>query len=226
MVCYVEHLEALGCLVTNTYAGSPLASSVDEGSSHERHELEEQKKKMKLLIRQINSSSATRASIKSGNYLQYYLIENDIIYFGLTSSNFSEKVVFLYLEDLAREFWTLHGKEALTIKKAYPYTGFDKYIQKTMKVYFTNPQANDNLQKLHNELKDVTNIMEKNIEDLLYRGDSLDRMQDLSSNLRAESKKYMKHAKRINLEALIRQYAPIAGISLIFLFLIWWIFLR
>lgn len=200
-----------------------MAASVDEDATSE---LEEEKRKVKQLLGRINENSSPKATIKSGKYTIHYLIDNGIVYVLLISLGISEKVVFLYLEDLAREFWTSYGSEALRGNKPYAYVGFDNYIQKTMKVYLTDSKSSDNLQRLHNELKDVTNIMEKNIEDLLYRGDSLDKMQDLSANLRAESKKYKNHAKRINFEAMLRQYAPVAGISLMFVFMIWWIFLR
>lgn len=47
--------------------------------------------------------------------------------------------------------------------------------------------------------------MTKNIEDLLYRGDSLERMGELSGRLREDSKKYRKAAVRINWELLVKQ---------------------
>jgi vesicle transport protein SEC22 len=47
--------------------------------------------------------------------------------------------------------------------------------------------------------------MTKNIEDLLYRGDSLDRMGEMSSRLREDSRKYKKAAIRINWELLLKQ---------------------
>jgi vesicle transport protein SEC22 len=47
--------------------------------------------------------------------------------------------------------------------------------------------------------------MTKNIEDLLYRGDSLERMGDISSRLREDSRKYKKAAVRINWELLLKQ---------------------
>jgi hypothetical protein len=66
------------------------------------------------------------------------------------------------------------------------------------------------LDKLNDELKDVTKVMTKNIEDLLYRGDSLERMGDISSRLREDSRKYKKAAVRINWELLLKQvrYQP------------------
>jgi len=51
----------------------------------------------------------------------------------------------------------------------------------------------------------VTKVMTKNIEDLLYRGDSLDRMGEMSSRLREDSRKYKKAAMRINWELLLKQ---------------------
>lgn len=43
----------------------------------------------------------------------------------------------------------------------------------------------------------MTRIMTKNMEDLLWRGDSLDRMSHMSSSLRDESLKYRKAARKI-----------------------------
>lgn len=56
----------------------------------------------------------------------------------------------------------------------------------------------------------MTKVMTKNIEDLLYRGDSLERMGDISSRLREDSRKYKKAAVRINWELLLKQvcYRP------------------
>lgn len=47
--------------------------------------------------------------------------------------------------------------------------------------------------------------MTKNIEDLLYRGDSLERMGEMSGRLREDSRKYKKAAVRINWELLLEQ---------------------
>jgi vesicle transport protein SEC22 len=66
--------------------------------------------------------------------------------------------------------------------------------------------------------------MSKNMEDLLWRGDSLDRMSTLSNSLRDESLKYRKAARRINLDALVRKWAPVGVIGLFFLVIVWWKF--
>jgi vesicle transport protein SEC22 len=49
-------------------------------------------------------------------------------------------------------------------------------------------------------------------------------MSHLSSSLRSESEKYRKAARNINVQAMIRQYAPIAAILFIVIILLWWRF--
>lgn len=49
-------------------------------------------------------------------------------------------------------------------------------------------------------------------------------MSDLSTSLRSESLKYRKQARNINLEMLIRQYAPVGVVSLFIIIFVWWRF--
>jgi len=120
--------------------------------------------------------------------------------------------------------------------RPYAFVQFDTFISATKRVY-QDSRAQSNLDRLNVELQDVTRVMTKNIEDLIYRGDSLDRifslpdeakmyvgMSTLSSSLRDESAKYRKQARNINLMAMWRQYGPIGLIAFFFLFVIYWRF--
>jgi vesicle transport protein SEC22 len=50
-------------------------------------------------------------------------------------------------------------------------------MSKTARLYQdTRNAGGSNMDKLNDELQDVTRIMTKNMEELLWRGDSLDRM--------------------------------------------------
>ena len=70
----------------------------------------------------------------------------------------------------------------------------------------------------------MTKVMTKNIEDLLYRGDSLERMGEMSGRLREDSRKYKRAAVRINWELLVKQYGPFLGVGLVMIGLAWWRF--
>lgn len=136
-------------------------------------------------------------------------------------------MAFAFLDEIAREFEQSYGSQvAQRSLRPYAFVGFDTFLQKTKRVYAdartaeataeaastsATQQSNttsSNLDRLNNDLQDVTRIMTKNMEDLLWRGDSLDQMSSMSSSLRDESLKYRRAAKRINFEAMLRQYAP------------------
>lgn len=206
------------------YDGLPLTGSVDDDNDPA---LLKEKKNIKALIGKIGANSEPQATIDSESYTIHYLLSNLILYFVITDKSYPRKLAFAYLNEVATEFYTSHGQEAVNNLglRPYAYINFDNFLSKTKKVYM-DQRAQSNLDKINNELNDVKKIMSKNIEDLLYRGDSLDKMGDLSSSLRAESVKYRKAAQRINFEALIRQYAPVAVVGLFVVFLIWYMFLR
>jgi vesicle transport protein SEC22 len=115
-------------------------------------------------------------------------------------------LAFTYLSDLATEFTTTYAASQYhsPTLRPYAFVEFDTFIQRTKKTY-QDSRASANLDKLNDELKDVTKVMTKNIEDLLYRGDSLERMGEMSGRLREDSKKYRKAAVRINWELLLKQ---------------------
>lgn len=100
---------------------------------------------------------------------------------------------------------------------------FDNFIAKT-KATYGDARATQNLDKLNDELRDVTKVMTKNIEDLLYRGDSLERMGEMSSRLLDDSKKYRRAAVRINWDLMLKQYGPFGALGFMIMFFLWWRF--
>lgn len=119
-------------------------------------------------------------------------------------------------------------------------------MSKTTRLYrdTRTATATSGLDRLNDDLQDVTRIMTKNMEELLWRGDSLDReliltppcfllrlifyfilgMSHLSTSLRSESEKYRKAAKNLNFNAMLRQYAPLGAVGLIIIILLYWRF--
>ncbi|KAI4620725.1 uncharacterized protein J4E87_007053 [Alternaria ethzedia] len=203
--------------------GLHLVASVDDNQNDA--EFTEATNKVKMLQRRLNRNAEQQASIESGNYTFHYIIEGDLCFLCICDRSYPRKLAFTYLSDLQREFTTTYQPQQYLSPTCRPYefVGFDQFIQSTKKTY-QDSRATQNLDKLNDELKDVTKVMTKNIEDLLYRGDSLERMGDISSRLREDSRKYKKAAVRINWELLLKQYGPIGGLAFIIIVFIWWRF--
>ncbi|KAL9615963.1 MAG: hypothetical protein Q9160_009107 [Pyrenula sp. 1 TL-2023] len=181
-----------------------LSASVD--SEQAESELSEIKSQAKLIFRRLNRNSETEASIESGQYTLHYIIRDSICFLCICDRSYPRKLAFTYLSDLASEFTTTYPPSQYhsPTLRPYAFVEFDTFIQRTRKTY-QDSRASNNLDKLNDELKDVTKVMTKNIEDLLYRGDSLERMGEMSGRLREDSKRYRKAAVRINWELLLKQ---------------------
>ncbi|KAJ3565803.1 hypothetical protein NP233_g7412 [Leucocoprinus birnbaumii] len=222
----------------------PLAASVDDEKTE--NDLQEHKQQAKLIFRRITPNAEPRCSIESGQYtLQYapsksppaftspltarasYLISDNVVFLTIADKSYPRKLAFSFLDELSKEFATSYGPKVEGARKPYAFVGFDTFMAKTARLYQDTRTANaaaSGLDKLNDELQDVTRIMTKNMEELLWRGDSLDRMSHLSTSLRSESEKYRKAARNINIQAMIRQYAPLGAVFLLVIILLYWRF--
>jgi vesicle transport protein SEC22 len=173
----------------------------------------------------IHSTSTTILNYHTDFSPSSYLISADVIYICISERSYPRKLAFTYLSDLSTEFGTTYPSQQVHSPSLRPYAfmEFDTFISRT-KATYSDTRATQNLDKLNDELRDVTKVMTKNIEDLLYRGDSLERMGEVSSRLREDSRKYRKAAVRINWELLLKQYGPIGGLAFIIVFFIYWRF--
>ncbi|KAK3945031.1 protein transport protein sec22 [Diplogelasinospora grovesii] len=206
--------------------GLMLCASVDDDSTASSA-LSEVKSQVKLVLRRLNRNSEPQASIESGpSYTVHYIIRDDVVYFAVTERAYPRKLAFTYLSDIATEFSTTYPQQQVLspVLRPYAFMDFDTFISKTRATY-SDARATQNLDRLNDELRDVTKVMTKNIEDLLYRGDSLERMGELSTRLRDDSKKYRRAAVKINWDLMIKQYGPFAALGFIIIFFLWWRFL-
>ena len=119
-----------------------------------------------------------------------------MVYLVISDKAYPRKLAFSYLDELSKEFATSYGAKVETVRKPYAFVGFgayrgdlvrsllltlhaDTFMGKTTRLYQDTRTANaagsSHLDKLNDDLQDVTRIMTKNMEELLWRGDSLDR---------------------------------------------------
>ncbi|KAJ2450602.1 SNAP receptor [Coemansia sp. RSA 2336] len=206
-------------IIARVADGLPLAASMDDEQSES--ELAGYKSQAKAIFKKLNSQSEPMCSIESGPYYLHYLLDQGICYLSICDKSFPRKLAFNYLDELAKEFNMSYGSEAQKPSlRPYAFIKFDTFIQKTKRIY-EDSRTQQNLSKLNEDLRDVTQIMTKNMEDLLWRGDSLDHMDSMSHRLRHQSEKYRKDAWRLNVEFLVRKWGIPAAIILGFLLVLY-----
>ncbi|XP_076183340.1 vesicle-trafficking protein SEC22 [Ptiloglossa arizonensis] len=197
--------------------GLPLAATMQEDEQIGRSILEYQNQ-AKMLFRKLGPQSPTSCTIETGPYLFHYLIENDVCYLVLCEKNYSKRVAYSYLEDIAQEFHSLYGKRVNTVTRPYSFIEFNTYIQKAKKV-FLDGRSRRNMNALNTQLQDVQRIMVQNIDDVLQRGTVLSELDTKTQNLSMLSQKYRKNAAHLNSKSMyIKAVAGLIGFLIFLLY--------
>jgi vesicle transport protein SEC22 len=203
--------------------GLMLVASIDAGPQEAGDE--QLKSDGKQLIRSLSMRSPKQCTFESGAYSFHYLLEDSICYLVLAQKAYPKRLAFLYLAELHARFvehvQQEHGAgwvQALqTVDRPYAFIKFDKTIQRLRKDY-SDPNSRQSTSKLNTDLADVTNIMKRNIQDVLDRGERLNNVSDQSSRLVNDSKNFHSGAKQLNRLAWMRKWAPVAIGSLLVTF--------
>ncbi len=161
------------------------------------------------------------------------MIADGVCYLTLTDKSYPKRLAFAYLDEIAKNFVDyLIGKfgEAAwrskleTVARPYAFIEFDKTIAVRRKDY-ADPKSKANVGKLAEDLSDIHNIMKKNIQEVLDRGNKLDQVSLVSDNLVSESKRFYGDAKKLKMLAIYKKYGPIAFVALLFFAVFYYKFL-
>jgi len=123
-----------------------------------------------------------------GDYLYHYISDNNIIYLCITENGFSRGDAFQFLEKVHSKFNKKFGTRAQTASAYSLNTEFSLVICEEMKK-FNNPEQNnpDKISTLREEVDQVKDIMVRNIDELVERGEKLDLLVDKTENLSASA---------------------------------------
>ncbi|XP_017887303.1 vesicle-trafficking protein SEC22b-B [Ceratina calcarata] len=201
--------------------GLPLAATMQEDEQSGRNILEYQNQ-AKMLFRRLGPQSPARCTIETGPYLFHYLIENEVCYLVLCEKNYSKRIAYSYLEDIAQEFHSLYGKHVNKVTRPYSFIEFNTYIEKAKKV-FQDGRSRRNMNALNSQLQDVQRIMVQNIDDVLQRGTVLSELDTKTQNLSMLSQKYKKDATHLNSKSMYIKV--VAGLVAVLVFLIYFFIL-
>lgn len=99
--------------------------------------------------------------------------------------------------------------------RPFRFIHYDPVIQRKQREFRDARDTNNN-NKLQEDLSEIQTIMRKNIDEILNRGEKLDHVSSISSELQQKSKDFKWGAKKLTWQARLQQYGPIAaGSSLV-----------
>lgn len=167
-----------------------------------------------------------------------YQVLDGIAYLSIAENRYPQKLAFVYLKDvsdlfqqeLQNTYGTSGGVDYLsrieTIENSYSFIKFEKVISRKKKE-FRDSSAKENIDKLNQELMDIKSIMHENFDMILNRDKNLSKISQMSSDLKDNSKKFKKEAKKLRLTMWLRQYATwiaVGGLLLFILYMKFYVF--
>ncbi|KAL6135550.1 hypothetical protein ACLB2K_067777 [Fragaria x ananassa] len=130
---------------------------------------------------------------------------------------------------LKNELERVNGDGIHTAARPYAFLNFDKFIQKTKKLYQDTrtlhniSMLNDEVSEVNIEVSEVYQTMKRNVLEVLVVGDNMDKLSEKTNCLVSETRAYAKKGRDLNRQALPREWTPAAVIVLGVVFLLFWL---
>lgn len=114
---------------------------------------------------------------------------------AMTDQEYPEKAAYSLLNKIIMEFRDQYGGglDKITEDTTLKFPSLEQYLKD-----WQNPHEADKLLKIEKELFEVQNIVHKNLEDLLKRGEAMDELMAKSKDLSDVSVGFYKKAKKQN----------------------------
>ena len=113
----------------------------------------------------------------------------------VADEEYPQRVAFTVLNRVMEQFEKLSEGKWKNIDVDQPLE--PEFMIETMKEW-QNPNSADKLTKIQKNLDEIKDVMHKNIEEVLKRGETLDTLMDKSDDLSSSSKLFYKKAKDQN----------------------------
>jgi vesicle transport protein SEC22 len=98
-----------------------------------------------------------------------------------------------------------------------PWLQSDPVIQRKQRDFKDVNAQQQNKSQLNEDLSEIHNIMKKNIDEILNRGEKLEHVSSISNELKAKSKDFKWGTKKLTWQARMQQYGPMVLIAVIVL---------
>lgn len=179
----------------------------------------------KSILRTLKDSSLQRCTIQDKNCFYHYIIADNVAYVTVCERGYDERLAFKYLYAIEKEFNKAHGHQVNQFSRPYAAVSFDRTLNKIRRE-FIDPESPANIQKLGSDLNEIRNVMRQNIDEVLGRGEKLSVVQDQATSLRSDTSKFRKKAKKLNMQALWKKWAPCIAVMLVVILVLYLRFFR
>lgn len=187
-------------------------------------ELDAAKSDAKSLIAKLRDDARVQPCSVVGDTLTFhYIVDGDVVYLTIADRAFSKRSALLFLERIKEEFVAKCGEEVARASRPFQFMSFERVLSRHQDEFGRggNRRRPDDVHALNSELRDVGDMMTKNLEDVLQRGEMLSSVSDKSSKLKYGAERLAKQSKQLNWMAFYRKWAPIVAVIVLVVLLLY-----
>lgn len=143
---------------------------------------------------------------------------------AICDASYPKGLTFQFLEDLSRRFLRENGGRVSAYDRPYAaQAAFDMTLNKLRREY-EDPNSSENLSRMERDIHSIHGIMVSNIQEVLKRGEKLEKMSSLSQDLVSGSKQFQRRAKYLNFQIWLKKVGFYAGAAVFVLGVLYWRF--
>jgi len=137
------------------------------------------------LVEQIPTSPDSKKSYSYESYNFNYLVEGGIIYLCMSDQDLGLRVPYAFLFDINNRFKATYGQKVLTAQSMAMNDTFSRVLKE--RIEFFGNDKNDKINNIKAEIDDAKQVMVKNIDKVLERGERIEVLVDKTEELHSQS---------------------------------------
>jgi len=148
----------------------------------------------RVLLKKIPETDSKLSYIYD-KYIFHYVVADGLTYLCMTDKDFTRLVAFQFLSEIKARFLATYGDRAKTAIAFAFNADFQRVLQQQMEKF--NAQKNDKIAKVQEEISQVKDVMIKNIDKVLERGEKIELLVDKTEVLDQHAFKFKKASTKL-----------------------------
>ena len=149
----------------------------------------------RVLLGKIPENEDGKMSYVYDQHVFHYIVENRVIYLCMCDEINKRRVPFSFLDDVKQRFDGIYGEQAHTAIAFAFNAEFSPVLMERMG-HFNNPSS-DAFEQVNNKLHDVKEVMVKNVEMVLERGEKLELLVDKTDQLNQQAFRFERTSRHL-----------------------------
>lgn len=129
-------------------------------------------------------------------YVFHYVVSSGLTYLCMADQQLPRSVAFEFLDDIRNRFISTYGERAKTAI-AFAFNADFQRVLQTQMDHYNAPRADDKVTRVREEINAVKDVMIRNIDKVLERGEKIELLVDKTEELDQQAFKFKKQAKNL-----------------------------